>query len=468
MGQLEQAAQVYREGFERTGDESLKKGFEDAVAAMQQQRERKVAEIFADGYLERLAAHPDSAAHVKETAVRLKLEEIARSPAMLDTHATDPKVEACLKVLLDPNSAAVAAAAAAKAKAEAEAAAAAAASAEPELTEEEKAALERRNEALAAKEAGNSHFKRREFEAAIEHYRRAIGIDPSNGMLHNNVAAVLVMQKKFEEAVAECERALEVGHPDGATSMQVAAKALARKGTALQRLGRLDEALKALDASMVEKADRKVDKQRRDIRKEMARRKEEEYLDKDKSEEAKARGAELFKNNDFAGAIAEYTEALKRDPTNFRARSNRALAFTKLMQWQPALEDCDAIIKQEPSFVKAYVRKGKIQQFLKQFDTAAETFQLGLGFEPANPELIQCMVDLQRAVSNLSPEDKERRAAEAMKRPDIQQLLKDPMVTQAIRDLQSPNPEVSNRVRNNPEMFGKIRKLIAAGVLRTD
>ena len=65
-------------------------------------------------------------------------------------------------------------------------------------------------------------------------------------------------------------------------------------------------------------------------------------------------------------AIGHYTEALKRNPQNYKVYSNRAACYAKLMDWERGLADCETCLKQDPTFVKAYIRKGKIHHFLKQ------------------------------------------------------------------------------------------------------
>lgn len=51
------------------------------------------------------------------------------------------------------------------------------------------------------------------------------------------------------------------------------------------------------------------------------------------SQEAKERGNEAFKTGDFPKAIAEYSEAIKRQPDNAKYWTNRAVAKAKLMDF---------------------------------------------------------------------------------------------------------------------------------------
>ncbi|KAI8389219.1 hypothetical protein BD560DRAFT_343989 [Blakeslea trispora] len=64
------------------------------------------------------------------------------------------------------------------------------------------------------KEAGNNAFKSSQLDEAYEAYTAALEIDPSNdhmnARLYSNRAAVLQKQKKFEEALIDCDKAIQL------------------------------------------------------------------------------------------------------------------------------------------------------------------------------------------------------------------------------------------------------------------
>jgi hypothetical protein len=72
--------------------------------------------------------------------------------------------------------------------------------------------------------------------------------------------------------------------------------------------------------------------------------------------------------SDFVKSIAHYTEAIKRNPAEAAVYyCNRAAARTKLMDFNTALEDCNAALKQNPTYVKAFGRKGALEFLMKEY-----------------------------------------------------------------------------------------------------
>ena len=64
---------------------------------------------------------------------------------------------------------------------------------------------------MAAKNAGNEFYKKKQFKEALDNYGRAIELDPTDMTYHSNRAAVYFEMKEFEKCVKECEKAIEVG-----------------------------------------------------------------------------------------------------------------------------------------------------------------------------------------------------------------------------------------------------------------
>lgn len=98
------------------------------------------------------------------------------------------------------------------------------------------------------------------------------------------------------------------------------------------------------------------------------------YINPEIAEEHKEKGNACFKDGNFPGAIKEFDEGLKRDPSNKFLYSNRAFAYIKLMEPTSAMKDADKALELDPAFVKAWARKGTCHQLHKEFHKAMDAF----------------------------------------------------------------------------------------------
>jgi Flp pilus assembly protein TadD len=99
------------------------------------------------------------------------------------------------------------------------------------------AQLAPQNAEVANNRAGSLKALER-FEEAAHHYRRAIALDPRFALAHHNFADLLLQMERPAEATARCRAALDLA-PGLAETWRTL-------GLALERQGRLDEAIAAL------------------------------------------------------------------------------------------------------------------------------------------------------------------------------------------------------------------------------
>ena len=86
------------------------------------------------------------------------------------------------------------------------------------------------------KDKGNEELRVKNFERAIEHYKKAIELDPSNHIFYSNMSAALYSLQKYSEAFEYAKNTVEM-NPSFS-------KAYSRAGVALYAQGKLEEALK--------------------------------------------------------------------------------------------------------------------------------------------------------------------------------------------------------------------------------
>ncbi|CAN4108578.1 unnamed protein product [Withania somnifera] len=104
--------------------------------------------------------------------------------------------------------------------------------------------------------------------------------------------------------------------------------------------------------------------------------------------EAKARGDEAFKRNDFSMAVDAYTQAIDFDPTDGTLFSNRSLCWLRLGQAEHALSDAKACRELRPDWAKACYREGAALRLLQRFEEAANAFYEGVQIDPESKELV--------------------------------------------------------------------------------
>ena len=99
------------------------------------------------------------------------------------------------------------------------------------------------NEAESKKNSGNEEYKKKNFAKAIEHYQQAIQINPNEIIYHSNVAAAHIEMKQYDEAILECDKAIEKTKTMGEYDHIKLGKCMARKATAQQAKDDLDNAI---------------------------------------------------------------------------------------------------------------------------------------------------------------------------------------------------------------------------------
>merc|ERR1711907_74748 len=149
----------------------------------------------------------------------------------------------------------------------------------------------------------------------------------------------------------------------------------------------------------------------------------------------KEQGNKALAAKNFDQAVDFYTQALAL-VENHIFRSNRAAALSYLNRHEEALEDAEVAIQNEPSYVKAYSRKGLALFQLGRYEEAVEVYEQGLGVDPSNASL---QTGLQEAKQHLPSAAAPQGAPGAGGMADImrmaQGLAQDPNAAQNIQNL---------------------------------
>ena len=240
-------------------------------------------------------------------------------------------------------------------------------------------------------------------------------------------------------------------------------------GSVEEKRKNLPKAIEYYKKALVEKHDDKLRKRVKKLEKIQVKKVEKELFNQELANELKQKRNESFKEGKWADAIESYTEALKRNPKDHKLYSNRATCFCKLMRWDAAMVDCDKAIEIDPLFIKAYIRKGKINHCLKQYHKALEAFKQAEAIDNTVEDLITAKRDTLIAIQqrNASGAITEEERQRALQDPDVQNAMNDPEVSSVLLQAQSGDQTILYKaMRDRPHIKDKIELLMAAGVLR--
>lgn len=163
----------------------------------------------------------------------------------------------------------------------------------------------------------------------------------------------------------------------------------------------------------------------------LAERERKAYINPDLAEEARNAGNIKFKAGDFAGSIADYTEAVKRNPEDPRNYTNRASAYTKLLAISEAMKDAEQAIKVDPTFTKAYCRMANVKFATKEYSQALDILEQARQIDKdgkTTTEINQIERKCRDAMyQQRASETDEERVARAQRDPEVVNILQDPV-----------------------------------------
>ncbi|CAN8294041.1 unnamed protein product [Cochlearia groenlandica] len=486
LSQYNEAVAAYNKGLEiDPSNEALKSGLADAQAAASsfsssRSRSAPSPNPFGDAFKgpemwTKLTSDPSTRGFLQQPDFVNMMQEIQKNPNNLNLYLKDQRVMQSLGVLLNVNFRAPSREEAdvpepepedVEMKREPEP------EPEPEVTEE-KEKKERKEKALKEKELGNASYKKKDFETAIKHYSTAIEIDDEDISYLTNRAAVYLEMGKYNECIEDCDKAVERGR-ELRSDYKMVARALTRKGTALTKMAKCSKdyepAIEAFQKALTEHRNPDTLKRLNEAERAKKEWEQKEYFDPKIGDEEREKGNEFFKEQKYPEAITHYAEAIKRNPKDPKAYSNRAACYTKLGAMPEGLKDAEKCIELDPTFSKGYSRKAAVQFFMKEYDNAMETYQEGLKLDPNNQELLdgvrRCVQQINKGNrGDLTPEELKERQAKGMQDPEVQNILTDPVMRQVLSDLQE-NPAAAQKHMQNPMIMNKIQKLINSGIVQ--
>ncbi|SPQ18394.1 572fa796-8b0e-4886-b356-2e21178c8524 [Thermothielavioides terrestris] len=452
-----------------------------------------IGKMFSDpNLIQKLASNPKTSSLLADSSFMTKLQAIRQNPNNVQELFSDPRMIQVLGVLMgvdmDMRDAGEGAPGASGSRVETEedvpmpdatpkkpepAKKAPEPEPEPEPEDLDEEALEKKKAKEAAdkeKLLGTENYKKRNFDEAIKHYQAAWDLHKDIVYL-NNLGAAYFEKGDYQACIDTCNKAVEEGRALYA-DFKIIAKSYARIGTAYEKLGDLGQAIDFYNKSLREHRTPEVVNKVRAAERNKIEAARKAYIDPVKAEEAREEGNKKFKESDWPGAVAAYSEMIKRAPDDARGYSNRAAAFIKLLEFPSALEDCDAAIKKDPKFIRAYIRKAQayfgMREYSKCVDACTEAANVdaehhgGANAKEIEQQQQKAFAAMYAAREN---ETEEQTRERLMRDPEIMGIMADPVMQAILQQAQSDPAALAEHMKN-PNVRTKIQKLIAAGVIR--
>ncbi|KAL5527530.1 hypothetical protein ACEPAG_6331 [Sanghuangporus baumii] len=497
----DEAIAAYQEGLKLEDSPALRKGLKEveeakAIDSSDPENAFPLGKLFSDpNMITKIAANPKTSKYLSDPAFMATLQSVQNDPKLIQSALQDPRMIEVMGLLMGidvqsfsrpegagndgpsepfspppPNPSASAGPSTSSetpsAKVEdVEMQEAESAEDDPEVLEDKKLQAT----AEEQKKIGSDAYRKRDFETAAAAFEKAWDTWPKDVTFLTNLSAVQFEQGKYDECIATCEKAIEEGRPLRA-DYKLIAKAYGRIGSAYQRKGDLDAAIRFFNKSLTEHRTPDILNKLRDTEKEKAVKEAEAYIDPALSEKAREEGNALFKKGDFAGAVKSYTESIKRDPKDPRSYNNRALCYTKLTALPEALKDAEQAIKVDPKFVKAYIRKSNVLFSMKEYTKAIDAIQEAAEHDEDGSHMMEIQQQLmkcnQALTAQRSNESEEETLQRAMRDPEVAKIMTDPVMQTILQQAQT-DPKALQDHMKNPGVRDKIMKLVSAGIIRT-
>lgn len=456
------AAQTYQKGlsFEANNSGCLN-GIKDVEAAQKRDSANPFAKVFTPEAVHKIQENPKLSLFLMQPDYVKMIDEVIKNPNSASLYMSDQRFMLTLMHLSGMPIPEETDEEDAKPKASHKPEATPARS-EPvvELSEEAKAAA-------ALKEEGNKLYLAKQFDEALEKYRGAAAKDPSNTLYLLNATAVYFEKGEYDVCIEECRKAVEHGR-ENRCDYTIIGKLMTREAFCLQKQRKYEDAVALYKKALVEWRNPDTLKKLDACEKEHKKAVEEAYIDPELAKAKKDEGNELFKKDKFPEAVAAYSEAIKRLPSEHTTYSNRAAAYLKLGAYNDALKDAEKCIELKPDFVKGYARKGHAYFWTKQYNRALQAYDDGLKIDPQNVDCkdgrMKTMMKIQEMASGQSG-DGDEAARRAMDDPEIASIMQDSYMQLVLQEMQN-DPKRINDYMRDPALSAKINKLVSAGIIR--
>ena len=182
-------------------------------------------------------------------------------------------------------------------------------------------------------------------EDIVRFYRESVALVPHSWPIRNELAEAYIEAGRPESALDQLEKSLAITN-----GRMVSAKALFLQGIAYRDLGELKKSAESLEQSLVMQISGKLARQAHQIL------------------------GEAYAGLDRQRSMADYDEAIRRNPRDAGAWNSRGKALSDLGQHRQAIEDFNEALRYDSQHDLAYANRGDAHSQLGQYDRAVQDY----------------------------------------------------------------------------------------------
>ena len=94
------------------------------------------------------------------------------------------------------------------------------------------------------------------------------------------------------------------------------------------------------------------------------------------------RGVALARQGEYQAALAEFTRAIRRDPTSIDALYNRALVCLAIGNLGSAASDFGRIVEIRPDFIEGHISRARLHAAMNEHDQAISSLTKAIEIDP--------------------------------------------------------------------------------------
>lgn len=243
--------------------------------------------------------------------------------------------------------------------------------------------------ALAYNDRGLAFASKGEYDKAVADYTQALRYDPKLAIAYMNRAIAFRLKGEYDRSITEFTKLLRL-YPKNAMAYTNRGLAYFAKNDYDRAIADFTEAL-WIDPNHAEAYSRRVEafraKSERDKAEEERRRQDAAAREEKERRQGRAtahftRGQMHFDNGHFDRAIADFSEAIKHDPSDAFFLYSRGMAYAANDEHDKALADYTEAIKHDPKLGMAYYQRGVAYRLRGNYARAVSDFTEAIKHDP--------------------------------------------------------------------------------------